>query len=81
MKIIVQSAGAETVKLCLPSGLALNPVSALVLPKLLRRNGINADSRQMLLLMRAVNRYRRSHPGWKLVEVESADGEHVEISI
>lgn len=81
MKIVVRSAAAENVKLRLPSALALNPVSALFLPKLLKRSGLAIDRKQAQLLVKAINQYRHSHPDWKLVEVESADGEYVEVTI
>ncbi len=35
----------------------------------------------MLAFARLLNRYRRSHPEWVLVEVESADGDYVKIKL
>lgn len=81
MKIVVRSSEAETVSLRLPGALALNSVSTMILLRILKRNGINISREQVLLLVRTINRFRCSHPGWKLVEVECADGKHIEISV
>ena len=81
MKIAVHNDGGRDIDLRLPTGLIVNPVSAMMLPKVLEEKGIAASRAQALALVRAINRYRRSHPGWVLVEVESADGSHVKITM
>lgn len=81
MKIIVHSPQSTNIRLSLPSGLALNPVSALFLPKFLKQNGIEVDRKQARMMVKAINQYRRRHPDWTLVEVETAGGEHVKITV
>ena len=81
MKIVVRSQENRDILVQLPTGLILNPISALLLPKALQENGIVASRAQALALVRAINRYRRSHPGWVLVEVEGADGDYINITV
>jgi len=81
MKIIVHSSGSQKINLRLPSGLALNPVSALFLPKIMEQNGIHMTRKQAFIMVKTINRYRRSHPDWNLVEVQAATGAYVKITI
>ena len=79
MKIIVRSSEHQDIRLHIPTGLGLNPVTAMFLPNFMKQNGTTITRKQALAMVRAVNKYRRSHPSWKLVEVDSANGDHVEI--
>ena len=81
MKILIQSNEGRNLHLQLPTGLLVNPISAMALPRVLQENGIAASRTQALALIRAINRYRRSHPGWVLVEVESNHGDHIRITV
>lgn len=81
MRIIVNSPGCKRINFRLPSGLALNPVTAMFLPGIMKQNGVALTRKQALAIVRAINQYRRRHPDWKLVEVESTSGEYVEIVI
>ena len=81
MKIVVHSYESKNINLNIPTWLCLNPVTGMLLPVFLKQNGIAVSRGQMLAMIRAVNDYRRSHPGWVLVEVQSADGDHVTISL
>ena len=81
MRIIVSSPGSKRIDLRLPSGLALNPVTAMFLPGAMKQNGVEITRKQALAMVRAINQYRRAHPDWKLVEVEGIGGEYVEIVI
>lgn len=81
MRIVVNSPGCRRVNLRLPSGLALNPVTAMFLPGIMKQNGVTLTRKQALTMVRAINRYRRRHPDWKLVEVKSSGGAYVEIVI
>ena len=81
MRIWIHSDEGRNLNLQLPTGMLLNPISAMALPRVLEEKGIVASRAQALALVRAINQYRRSHPGWVLVEVESADGDHVKITV
>lgn len=81
MRVIVNEEDGKGVDLSLPSGLVLNPVSAIVLEKICRKHGVELPRKQLAEFMKAVKEYKKTHPEWKLIEVDEADGEHVEIVI
>lgn len=79
MKIVVKESRDRSIRLHLPNGLAMNSMSAAILSAKLRKKKVNISGKQLHLLFKAAKRYKSRHPEWKLVEVESADGETVEI--
>ena len=81
MKILVKEHGGHTIRLVFPSGLVLYSLSARFLPKYLEEQGIHITREQALMFIKELNRFRKSHRDWKLVEVQDADGEIVEIRL
>ena len=81
MKIVIREKGKLSFGFWLPSGLALNPMAALMVPAHLQKCGVQLTRRQAAAFIRALNRYRRRHRDWKLVEVQEADGSRVVIKI
>ncbi len=81
MKIIVHSPGSQNIRLWFPSRLALNSATALLLPEMMKQNGITITRKQAQAMVRAIHTCRRNNPGWKIVEVQSANGDHVEIAL
>lgn len=81
MRIIIDEGKEKTIKLVLPTGMVLNRLTASMAPGLLEKKGIIITGEQMLLLIQALRRCRRHHPEWKLVEIDSSKGEHIEISL
>ena len=81
MKIIINRETGHGINLRLPTGLLLNGLTAKIVCGFLNDNGVSIPHSQMNVLFRELERYRKKHPDWKLVEVDSADGEHVEIVI
>ena len=81
MRILVKEHEGHTIRLMLPSGLVLNSLSARFLPKYLEEQGIHITREQALMFIKELNRFRKSHRDWKLVEVQDADGEIVEIRL
>ena len=81
MKILVKEHGGHTIRLVFLSGLVLNSLSARFLPKYLEEQGIHITREQALMFIKELNRFRKSHRDWKLVEVQDADGEIVEIRL
>lgn len=77
MRITVNGKDRHTpIKLLLPTGLVLNRLIVRFIPmdtKLTRKQAVR--------LIRELKRCKKRFPGWKLVEVESADGENVEIKL
>lgn len=81
MKILVKEHEGHSIRLMLPSGLVLNSLTASFLPKYLEEQGIHITREQALMFIKELNRFRKKHKGWKLVEVQDADGDFVEIRL
>ncbi len=69
------------VSLKLPTGLALNSLTACLAPSFFKKYGLNLTRKQCLTLVKALNRYRKAHPEWVLVEVEDHKGEQIRIRL
>ena len=65
----------------LPSGLVLNSLTASFLPKYLEEQGIHITREQARVFVKELNRFRKRHKDWKLVEVQGADGDIVDICL
>ncbi len=81
MHIIVNESKGKSIKLRLPSRLALNGLSAALLSKALNNQNIVIAAKQLRILFRAIKKYKIKHPKWKLVEIYSHDGTFVEITL
>ena len=81
MKIIVKSNDEPNCWLPIPSGLVLNRFTAGLAPKFLKKHGIDITKEQATRIIDELKRFRRSHPDWVLVEVESSDGDYVKIKL
>ena len=81
MRIIVNEWGGEKIHLRVPSGLALNGLSARLLSGSLKEKGMDISAKQLHILFRAIKAYKATHPEWKLVEVHSHDGDTVEVVV
>lgn len=85
MKIIIKDSDTNR-NITLPSRLILNSLTATLAPKLINKKikGRGNDTKlcvkgsQLRRLIREINRYRRKHKDWVLVEVEEgANGDKV----
>lgn len=88
MRIKVEYDKGKRILIPFPSCLIFNPLSCAVTLWIvniaLRKNGIaetNISLSGMCRLSREIMRYRRRHPGWKLVEVDTSSGEKVLIKL
>ena len=83
MKIIINGNDRHVpIKLLFPTGLVLNRLTVTFIPKALKDNcGITITRKQALRLIKELRRCKKRFPGWKIVEVKSADGECVEITL
>ena len=83
MRIIVKNGNHTDVNLIIPTSLILNRVSILVLQQICKKQNVELplSKKQLIDFMKVVRKYKRRHLNWKLMEVESVDGERVEISL
>lgn len=81
MRIVVQESKGKTIRIVLPTGLLLNRATALIMPGMLEKQGISLTRDQAVRIVQAIHVCRRHHPGWKLVEVESSNGDYVEVTL
>ena len=79
MKISVN--GDPNINLAIPSGLVLNSLTASLLPLYLRKYDVHIPAAQARKFIRALNRYRKAHPEWVLVEAECSSGEYVKVKL
>ena len=81
MRIVVKSSDGKKIWLPIPSGLVFNPLTACFAPKFLKEQGIEITRAQAIAFVKELNRYRRKHPKWVLMEVERAEGDYVKIKL
>ena len=80
MKITVRS---EEVNLCIPfpTAIIFNDLTAGIAPRFLSEHGLNVTPQQARKFMRAIRKFKRRHRDWVLCEVQSADGDYVEVKL
>lgn len=81
MRIIVDTTNDKNIHITLPTGLILNRLTALIAAKAAQKNGIMVTYEQIYSLLTALKDFKRINGDWTLVEVESADGNYVKITI
>ena len=69
------------IRIRFPMGLVLNRFTACFAPLALRDSEIRITRQQAVRLIKELKRCKKRFKGWKIVEVESADGERVEIKL
>ncbi len=83
MRIRIQESGGHRYRLTLPTRLVVNAVTATVCAKVFRdRDPVKGiDGRELRRWARELHRVRKKHPGLLLVDIESANGETVQIEL
>lgn len=83
MRLVVKSDALADpgLRLSIPTCLPLNSATALILSKQLQRYGITLTYRQLVTLFGIVRQCKRWRGNWTLLEVDTAQGEHVEIRL
>ena len=81
MRLIIQNTSGENHNIKLPTGIVLNRISAGIVSGVLKKYDVEISKKQLVELMRVAKNYKKQHPEWKLLEVDDAGGEHVEIII
>ena len=81
MKIHIKDNNRFRFRMHLPSVLVLNPLSARLIAKRLRKQGLGITGRQAAAFSKSLNRYRREHPEWLLVEVLECNGTQITVQL
>ena len=81
MRIIIKEPDGRNINIRLPSRIVFNRITAVFAPMVVKNRGIHFTRKQALHFIKAINSARRKNPGWKLVEIESSEGQHVEIQL
>lgn len=81
MRICIQGSFRQPFTLSLPTGLVLNRFSAALVTQVLQTHRIVISQKQAAAFLRTLKAYRTSHKDWVFVEVDSASGEHISITL
>ena len=67
-------------KIILPTRFLLNKFAANYLHKKIK-NEITITKKQLYTFLKIVKKYYKENKGWSLLEVDSSDGDHIEIKL
>ena len=82
MKVVIKSEEAK-IFLILPTSLILNKLSAAIATKILKSKipAVDLSTDELMKLINCIKRYKKNHKHWEVVNISSADGEIVFISL
>ena len=81
MIVKVRAEDGPNLTIPIPTGLLCSRLTAGFSAKIMEQNGIHATPEQMVRFFRAVRQYKRKHPDWVMVEVESSTGDYVFVKL
>lgn len=83
MKIVIKEPGHRTIRILLPTRLVLNRPAISLWFAFAKdtTDALPCSKEQLFALIDTIHTCRRTSPGWTLVEVHSANGEHVEVKL
>lgn len=80
MKIFIKSDDLK-LTLRLPTGLILNRLTAGIVCRKLKKEGIHLTRKQTVLFIKELKKYKKKHRDWNLVEVSENDTNSIVIKI
>lgn len=80
MKISINSGDTRLV-FRFPTGLVLNRLTAGIVCRRLKKEGIHLTRKQTVLFIKELKRYKRTHRDWNLVEIEGSDEDSIIVKI
>ena len=80
MKIFIKSDDLK-LTLRLPTGLILNRLTAGIVCRKLKKEGIHLTRKQTVLFIKELKKYKKKHRDWNLVEISENDTNSVIIKI
>lgn len=81
MKIVVDAGDGQRIKIHVPLWLMMNDIVAAIAPPILKQNGMEMSKQQIKQFAKEVRRCKKVYGNWKMLEVQSSSGEHVEITM
>lgn len=64
-----------------PTALAINGLTAGLIRRRLKKEGVRLTGKQIRLSIRALRRFKKQHDTWNLVELDSGGGDAVRIRL
>ncbi len=82
MKVVIKSEKTK-IFILLPTALFLNPLTATIATKIIKSKqpSIDISAKDIMELIDSIKKYKRKHKRWEVVNIISADGENVFISL
>ncbi len=80
MKISIKSDDLK-LTLRLPTGLILNRLTAGIVCRKLKKEGIHLTRKQTVLFIKELKKYKKKHRDWNLVEISENDTNSIVIKI
>lgn len=80
MKISIKSDNLK-LTLRLPTGLILNRLTAGIVCRKLKKEGIHLTRKQTVLFIKELKKYKKKHRDWNLVEISENDTNSIVIKI
>lgn len=77
MKITINS---HTV-LLFPTGIIANRFTALIISRMLKKEGVQLTNKQIALFIKEIKRFKKNHPDWNLVEICDEDKDTIEVKV
>ena len=81
MKIQIKEAGGHKFCLPIPTGSVFGHLTAAFLPRVLKDEDITITRKQAYQFLKELRRYKKQHPDWILVDIQSANGDTVKIAV
>ena len=81
MIVKVRAKDGPNLTIPIPTSLLCNRLTAGFSAKMMAQNGVNATPEQMIRFFRTARQYKRKHPDWVMVEVESSTGDYVFVKL
>ena len=64
-----------------PTGLIANGLTAGIIRRKLKKEGITLTRKQTTQLVKGLKQYKKTHPHWNLVEVDFHNGDTVKVKL
>lgn len=80
MKIFIKDDKSE-MTLCFPTGLVINRLTAGIIRRKLKKEGVLLTRKQTVLFIKELKKYKKKHRDWNLVEISENGTNSVIIKI